>query len=232
MPAWLPILPLIITVALLIRASDRSPRDERQVRLWKPLSTLLVILVAALSLSKPPGAFDAGYSILLLGGLALSLAGDVLLIEHTTRAFVAGLIAFLLAHVLYIAALVHMQATRDLGVHSTVEWIGALALILIGLGFYAYLRSGLGRMRVPVIAYMLVISTMVQRALALSAVHPGPSIQAVLIVGGALLFYTSDAILAISRFRFDDRLPHYSLWNLSTYYAGQACLALSASWFA
>ena len=48
---------------------------------------------------------------------------------------------------------------------------------------------------------------------------------------GALLFYLSDAILAVNKFRFDGQLPRGRSWNLTTYYAGQLLLALSASFF-
>ena len=54
----------------------------------------------------------------------------------------------------------------------------------------------------------------------------------VLIVAGALLFYLSDAILAIDRFRLDGQMPHGHVWNLSSYYAGQLLLALSVAAFA
>jgi uncharacterized membrane protein YhhN len=53
-----------------------------------------------------------------------------------------------------------------------------------------------------------------------------------LVLGGALLFYLSDAILAINKFRFGGQLAHYRLWNLTTYYIGQLLIALSASFLA
>jgi hypothetical protein len=45
---------------------------------------------------------------------------------------------------------------------------------------------------------------------------------------GALLFYVSDVILALHRFRFSWK---YGRINLAFYYAGQALIALSASFF-
>src|SRR5690349_6268359 len=101
MAAWLPVPLLLLTVTALIVVDERTPasaaRNRRWVGVWKPLSTLLVILVAALSFTLP-GSHDAGYSLLILLGLLLSLTGDVLLIFPSSRAFRAGLIAFLSAH--------------------------------------------------------------------------------------------------------------------------------------
>jgi uncharacterized membrane protein YhhN len=229
---WIPIPILVITLTLLIRAEERLPRDERQVKLWKPLSTGLVILVCALSLTRPCGAYDTSYTLLILGGLTLSLVGDVLLIfQADPRAFLGGLVAFLSAHLLYIAAFIYLQLSLELRSNGMGEAIVAVGLGLAGSVVYRYLSPGLGKLRLPVILYIAVISVMVHRALAVALVYTGPVTQPALMVAGASLFYLSDAILAINKFRFDGRLPRGRSWNLSTYYSGQLLIALSASFF-
>ena len=50
------------------------------------------------------GALQSTYGKVLLAGLTLSFAGDALLIGETQQAFLAGLAAFLLAHLAYVAA--------------------------------------------------------------------------------------------------------------------------------
>ena len=232
MSIWIPVPLLCATLFLLLRAEARTPRDVRQIEIWKPLTTLLVILVCALSFTLPADRYDTLYSLLILLGLVFSLAGDVLLIPpDQPKAFLGGLVAFLLAHLLYIAAFVHLQTSFLKSTSLAGEIVAALALVLLAAAVYSYLRPGLGRMRLPVIAYMVVISVMVHRALAILWVHPGPMTQATLIAAGAILFYLSDAILAVNKFRFGGELRHYKLLNLSTYYAGQLLLALSASFF-
>ncbi len=67
---------IVITVSLLIRAELSS--QQRLVYWLKPISTLLVIGVAALSFLAP-GA-RAGYTVGVLVGLVLSLGGDVALL--------------------------------------------------------------------------------------------------------------------------------------------------------
>jgi uncharacterized membrane protein YhhN len=225
-----PIAVLVVGLTLLLRAEHLSPRDVRQVMIWKPLATASVIAVCALSLTQP--RFDAAYTGWMLAGLALSLVGDVLLIpSDNSKAFLAGLIAFLLAHIVYIAAFTRLQSTLNRPAQTLAEIVGAIVLALIGGAFYRVMRPGLGKLRLPVIGYMIVISVTVHRALAIALVHPGPLAQPMLILFGALLFYVSDAILGVNKFRFDGRMPYYKLFNLSSYYAGQLLLALSASTF-
>jgi uncharacterized membrane protein YhhN len=205
---WLPIPVLVITLALLLRAEEKVPRDERRVKLWKPTTTALVILVCLLSWTRPSGDYDSLYTSLILVGLCLSMAGDVLLIfQANPRAFLAGLVAFLCAHLVYIAAFVYLQISQGWGVNASAEMISLIGLVIVGAVVYLYLAPGLAKMRQPVIFYMAAISTMVHRALAVAWVHPGPLAQPVLIVAGAVLFYLSDAILAINKFRFDGNLP-------------------------
>lgn len=228
---WLPVPLLYATLALLLRAEERTPRDERQVYLWKPLATVWVILACALSFTLPSDRYDTTYSWLVLAGLVLSLVGDVMLIpQHNPRAFLIGLVAFLVAHLTYISAFIHLQTLFAAGTSARGEAFSAVGLVLVGALVYRYLRPGLGRMRRPVVAYIFVISVMVHRALAIAWVHPGPVTQPALIALGALLFYVSDAILAINRFRLKGQMAHYKVWNLSTYYSGQLLIALS-TWF-
>ncbi|HEY4689899.1 MAG TPA: lysoplasmalogenase [Anaerolineae bacterium] len=230
---WYPIPFLVLTVALLIRARERTPPDERQLWLWKPLSTALVISVGVLSLTRPADAYDPTYTTLMLIGLGLSFVGDVLLIpQNNTRTFIGGLVAFLLAHLAYVAAFVYLHASRGFEYQMITEIVNVGALTLAAAVVYRYLSPDLGSLRVPVVAYLLVISIMVHRALAIAFVHTGPVIQPILIVLGALLFYVSDLILAVDRFRFHGQLPRGKRWNLSAYYLGQLFIALSASFFA
>jgi uncharacterized membrane protein YhhN len=237
---WLPIVLATFTVVALIVVDERvpagGPRNLRWVAVWKPLSSVLVVAGAAQSFTRPAGSYDTGYSLLVLLGLLLSLAGDVLLIIPFRQSFPAGLAAFLLAQLAYAATFIYLQISRGLGVVWAVEEVAAVVLAVAAWVMYSYLGPHLGKLRAPVVIYMIVISVMLHRAIALLAAviaNPGASslspIGAGLACAGALLFYLSDAILAADRFAFGGRLPHSHLWNLSTYYAGQALIALSAS---
>ena len=94
----LALIPVVaISVALLIRAE--LCHNRRQVRVFKPISTLLVIAVALLSLWVP--GTRTGYAVGILVGLAFSFAGDVALMGSWDKTLRIGLLFFLLAHLAY-----------------------------------------------------------------------------------------------------------------------------------
>lgn len=218
-PALYPLPALAVTVLFLIRAQLRGQR--RQVFFLKPAATLLVIAVALLSLLEPH--HTTLYTVGILIALTLSLGGDVALIFDDDRhAFMLGLTLFLLAHIAYAILF------TVLGRFSGWDAISALVLLLAGIGFYALIQNNLGRMRLPVIAYMVVISVMVNRAVSTLVSPRLTPALGLMVASGAVLFYISDMILAANRFW---RPWRYDRISLVFYYAGQALIALAGSFF-
>jgi uncharacterized membrane protein YhhN len=205
---------LIVTVSALVWARRTDHRMVEYVS--KPASTLLVIAIALLSLGQP-GAVPA-YTWLIVLGLVLSLGGDVSLMLRTNRWFLIGLVLFLLAHVAYSIAFTARSGFRP------ADWIAALVLAALGVGIYAYLRPGLGRMRGPVVVYLAVILFMVSRAVSTLWGGTFSAGQAWLIAAGAVLFMLSDLLLAVNRFRRPFKAEAYGLY---LYYGGQLLIALS-----
>jgi uncharacterized membrane protein YhhN len=181
---------------------------------------MLVILVALLSLLTP-GAWPA-YTLWIVVGLILSLGGDVALMFSSRRAFLAGLVLFLLAHVVY-----SVVFTVPNGFHIQDLIVGAVLLVL-AVAAYLYLLPGLGTMRGPVVLYIAIISFMVNRAISTFFGDAFTTIQAWLIALGATLFWLSDLVLAVHRFRRPFRAEPLSLL---LYYGGQLLIALSPSYF-
>lgn len=210
---------LVIAVFFLIRAQLLEKR--RQVLFLKPAATLLVIVIALLSFMEP--TYNPTYSVGVLVGLVLSLGGDVaLMFDDDQRAFALGLVLFLLAHIAYIVVF------TLLGRFSGWDAVTAIALLAAGIGFYSLIQANLGSMRLPVIAYMVVISVMVNRAFSTLASPHFSTGQATMVASGAVLFYLSDMILAANRFW---RPWKYERTSLAFYYSGQLLIALAASAF-
>jgi alkenylglycerophosphocholine/alkenylglycerophosphoethanolamine hydrolase len=226
---FVPVPFLLIFVILLLRAEFQEPRNKKQIRIWKPLATVMCIAVAGLSFTQAGVA--PLYSLLILAGLVLSLAGDWFLIDSDVqpRNFALGLGAFLVAHIFYIAAFTVAQVLRGVPIDFNREAGIAALLIIIGMVAYVYMRPSLGSMAQPVLLYITVISLMVHRAVAGVSVGAGLLSQGTLAAGGALLFYVSDFMLAINHFVFDGEGRANSVWVLSTYYCAQLFIALSAS---
>jgi uncharacterized membrane protein YhhN len=218
MAQLIPIPFLLVTVPLLVRAALRG--DQRQVYLLKPLSTLLVIAVALLSLLTPHA--QPAFTLWIAAGLILSLGGDVALMFETNRAFLVGLVLFLLAHVVY-----SITFTVPNGFHPADIATGAV-LLVVAVAIYLYLRPGLGRMQGPVIAYTLIICFMVNRAISAFFGDAFTITQAWLLSLGAVFFMLSDIVLAVNRFRRPMEKHRLSLF---AYYLGQLLIALSPAYF-
>jgi len=206
---------LSLLVAFLLRAEFTGRR--RQFLILKPSATIIVILTAAISLLHQDILLL--YSTLVLVGLIFSLGGDIALMLEKPYWFRLGLISFLLAHIAYI------RAFLIYGPFQPKDAISGILIALFALAVFLYLRPGLGRLQLPVLLYILVISLMLNRAIAtLSNSHAAP-MQAVFISAGALLFFISDLMLAINKFRRPFRLHRL---NLIPYFLGQFLIALSA----
>lgn len=170
----------------------------------------LAFVAAALAqgaATSPPGA-------LLVAGLACSLGGDVALAKRGAgRAFLVGLGAFLLAHLLYAGSFLAR------GVDGRATLVAAAPLALAAA---AVLRALLPRVKrslqAPVAIYVGAISLMV--ALAIGAAARDAT---ALLVVGAILFWASD--LAVARERFVVASPWNGRIGLPLYYAAQLVLA-------
>jgi len=163
------------------------------------------------------GALHTSYGKALSLGLVLSLLGDAFLIGESKQAFMAGLAAFFIVHVAYVAAFfLH-------GVNLRWMAIAAVPVAAIGVFVSFWLTPYTpAELMLPVQLYTVVISAMVIAAFGTRG--KGGSI---LILVGAVLFFLSDLSVALLRLLQTD-FPHY-VWGLPLYYAGQLCLALSVS---
>ena len=182
---------------------------------FKPLTSVLIIAFA-----WPRGADAPRQRRPIRAGLILSLAGDVFLL-WPQPGFLPGLVAFLLAHLAYIAAFcVPLRLAARPLVFAGYAAVAALIL--------AQLWGGIpGPLRAPVVAYVVCLATMAAQALAWwrsSAARQAADVTLArnAALGGAL-FMVSDSLLAINKFAAP--LPLASLWILVTYWLAQGCIA-------
>lgn len=179
------------------------------------------------------------YGTWIVIGLALGMAGDIALLGRSNLAFLVGLGGFLLGHVAYIVAMATRLDPREWVADA---WFLAAVPAAITLIVVASLWSKLGSMRVPVIAYGVVIATMVVGAIALYRVNPGHAFERGRVfagtasfdidpgpygtlLAGACLFFASD--LSVARDKFVGASFTNKAWGLPAYYAGQLLIAWS-----
>lgn len=147
----------------------------------------MVVLIAVAIMLDPADATIRGIFVV---GLALSLVGDIFLLPTGEGWFLAGLGSFLLAHVAYIVGLL-LAPTTIWGI------LAGVAVMLTTGGVWgrrvvgAVAADGNRGLMGPVVAYLIVISTMVVAAFGTGAWWA---------IAGASLFFISDSVLAWDRF--------------------------------
>ncbi len=138
-------------------------------------------------------ASGAGFAYLLEQGpallvvaLILSAFGDVFLSRSGASMFIGGLASFLIAHIMYIWLFL-----LEPGASVYSKWQLALVIMVCGgliIGVLFNLWQYLGKMKIAVVLYTIVIAAMVFTAFA--------SGQEIVLLAGVLLFAMSDAVLA------------------------------------
>ncbi len=199
---------LVLTLAALAgllwaEHADAAPR----IRRFKPLAS-----VGFVGWALHHGALDTTYGQAIFAGLVLSWFGDVFLLSKKTGWFLAGLLAFLAAHIAYIVAF------AGLGPSWTTTALVAAGLSVLAWAVRRWLRPALPQdMKRPVDVYIVVITMMVATAFAAWRVGAPTAMLA-----GATAFYLSD--LSVARDRFVVSSFSNRLWGLPMYYLAQLLL--------
>ncbi|MDR6845901.1 lysoplasmalogenase [Flavobacterium granuli] len=154
---------------------------------------------------------------ILLTALTFSWIGDIILLltDRGELYFILGLVAFLISHLVYIALFSKQKNTRTIE-NKTIFWIGALAIIAYFVLMIGTLFPKLGPLKIPVLVYALVITTMLFFAFKGNLKWAIPANNYILI--GAIVFVSSDSILAFNKFYAP--IAHASFYIMATY-----CLA-------
>jgi uncharacterized membrane protein YhhN len=205
-PAYI-VLIAALAVAAMLWSEARAPRLEW---LFKPLASLCFVLLALQA-----GALESVYGRILLIGLLLCMAGDVLLIPSNDRSFLAGLSSFLLGHLAYAAAFFQLP-WRASALLASLLPVAVLAVLSV-----RWLWPQLpDRMRLPVVAYIAVICSML-----LTAGAAWGSAAGVWILVGAWGFAVSD--LSVARNQFVSPGMVNRIWGIPLYFGSQLLLAWS-----
>ena len=185
---------------------------------FKSAASVMFVLVAV---SARMGA-DQTYYLMILIGLCMSLAGDVLLVftDIGDRYFLAGMAFFLLAHVFYIIGffLFVPFSLFDVAFFIMFLTIGASA-------FYAQ-KLNLGQLKLPIFIYTIVLCAMAAKALTMLFIKDGIYSFAICAAVGGVMFAFSDLALAYGQFG-EKATGVFRTINTVLYYGGQALIALS-----
>ncbi|MEA2009437.1 MAG: lysoplasmalogenase [Actinomycetota bacterium] len=202
----------VLVTAVFVAALVWSEVAASSALRWFKMIASTGFIVVALSV----GALSDPYGRIVLVALVLSWIGDLLLTFASRRAFLGGLVSFLLGHVAYSIAF------GTLGVDPVAGGIAAMVVAVIAVFVWRWLAPHVGDMAAPVIAYVVVISVMV--VLAFGSFGDGATW---LIPIGATLFFVSDLFVARNQFVAPGTVNR--VWGLPLYYMAQVLLALSVT---
>lgn len=157
----------------------------------------------------------------LLAALLFSWIGDCVLLfaDKGESYFIFGLVAFLIAHILFIV-LFTKQKSANQSFRKLLFWAGFVGATVYLAGMLSVLLPSLGNLRFPVIIYALTITIMLKTALKGTFDWSANSRYQILI--GAVFFVTSDSILAIDKFYSPIASASYSI--MITYLIAQFCI--------
>jgi uncharacterized membrane protein YhhN len=151
--------------------------------------------------------------------LIFSWLGDSLLIfsDYNGLFFIAGLIAFLIAHIVYI--IMNLNFVNDGNSKLVFKW-PALFFIAYGILVFSQLVENLGLLTLPVAIYTSVICIM--GITAYGRIGRTSNADYRLVIGGAISFIISDSLLAFNK--FGAPIGNAGFWVMITYLGGQLLL--------
>lgn len=208
--------------------ADHTGRLPRPLRM--ALSAILVA-AALLQWRLSAGMPAAGYAPCILAGMALGFLGDLIMAKliPVPNRLIAGMLAFGLGHLAYIAGLAGLTGALGLWhpqLHSGVGLAMALAGLLLWARFVRKPR-GAPALNAAALAYTLLMAAMNSLAIALALRQA----RFLPLAAGALLFLTSDLIIGNWNIRGHAwRRINDAIWL--TYNLGQLLIVYSvaAAW--
>lgn len=202
----------LIAISAGVSIYFRQKNDEAAYAVCKPITTILIItLTVLLNLER-----DLYYGWVVIAGLVLSLIGDVLLLKE--KLFVHGLLAFLLAHIVFIYAFSSLHGFQS-------NFIVLSILLVVGGGYFVFLLPHLKSFAIPVALYFLAIIMMDWQALGLS-ISGNETIYYSLGLS-SVMFSFSDAVIAYNKFVKEFKAAEFLI--LSTYWAAIFIIGVSVA---
>ena len=179
-------LSLAVLISAIIAIIYRRRENTRVYSVFKLLTTVLIILIALIIFKKTSSI----YSAMVIAALFFSLAGDVFLINK--KYFLQGLSSFLVAHIAFTIGFTSLYG---------FTWYSAplVLLVLIGGGYYNYLRKDLVKYSIPVLVYITVIVVMNWQAIGL-VVNNGRMVFFSIALA-SIMFSFSDSVIAYNKFK-------------------------------
>ncbi|MBQ6493495.1 MAG: lysoplasmalogenase [Erysipelotrichaceae bacterium] len=216
---------MLITAGFILQALFiKAEHEEKYLAadILKGSASLMFVLIGYLATQRVNNPFNRTFFI----GLLFGMIGDILLNlrfvfkEQGQKIFLAGILAFLIGHILYLVGLIP-QAQHVWIWYCII--IGALAAAAL----LAYIFKTMEvKKAFKIFGVFYLGAVFIMTAIALGIAIFTPSTRATIYAIGAVLFTASDVVLIFNTFsgvtKFSLRIT-----NLTLYYIGQILIAVS-----
>ena len=194
---------LIFIVLSVLAIVSKYTSPNNLYRLFKLLPILFLIIWVANfgDIQENP------YTRAILAGLCFSFIGDSLLLFPAQ--FKSGLFSFLIGHIWYMLGF--LSGDWSLPILPT------LIITILALGMFSQLYPTSGKLKIPVLVYILMIAGM--GITSFGRIDALQSFSALIGSMGASLFMISDGVLGWNKFKNPFNLAEGII--LITYYSGQ-----------
>lgn len=183
----------------------------------KTIASSLFVLCGAFNLFLLYKYYDFKtnwFALFLMIGLAFAMLGDILLISN----FVVGAVLFAIGHIFFAIYFCFI---------AKINWVDIISLVLLLtvalLLIFLYPNFQFDGMRLVVIVYAVIISTMLAKAI--GNLINKKSTRNLIAFLGAFLFYFSDLMLLFYRFAGNNMIFDY--FCVYTYYPAEFLLAIT-----
>ncbi len=220
---------LMLVICFLLAAAFIVIRAIKGANIWglfaKTLASIALVVSGIIALIYHLIAFQ-NFFMLVVFGLFCGMMGDILLElkviykEHSDIYLNAGMIAFGVGHLLYLAAISQlamsfaMEIIKPLLVSVAVAVVLTIAIIAVGKKF---MKLNFGKHYYPTIAYTFLLTF----ASAYSLILAVTNTHLLLISVGIIFILLSDILLSEQYFGTKANSKLYHVLNHSLYYAGQ-----------
>lgn len=220
-----PIIYLYIIAGFVLQALFiKSEHEEKYLLadILKGTASLMFVLIGYTAFQTVNNPFNRQFFF----GLLFGMIGDILLNlryvfpKQGQKIFLAGIVAFLIGHILYLLALIPQAR------HVWI-WCCIAAGALVAAGLLAYIFKTMEvKKAFKIFGVFYLGAVFIMTAIALGIAFFTPSRRAIIYAIGAVLFTASDVVLIFNTFsgvtKFSLRIA-----NLTLYYIGQILIACS-----
>jgi len=188
------------------------------------VTKLLLLPILIIYLTSNQQRDTPKVSLLAYFGLLFSFFGDYLLALSGEMFFLTGMIAFMSTHICNSIYFINLQGNSNNKMGTSVMLITAIILIILILVVYQLIAANLGDIKLHIQVSMLVVGLMALLAAGISRKKLYEKLALRSFIPGALLFVSSDAILALNKFYL--HLPILDIPVMVTYAFAQYFLVI------